>query len=201
MFAAWSTAACGTVTASERTVHLTRGGKSLCPYGRRPGPGDRYLDHKEYESERLQHSFCYPCMDKRKKLIRIPRADKLRRTEVANRFMEIIASHGRRFFYHGGGVTRFYVDDRGRVWLVDSYTRKHIYTHYEGRWKGFTNGGTLKSLCEALRDYILGRDEFPMRALGPWPEWVCGGDLWGYGDEAMKKVRDETLSLLSSSAA
>jgi hypothetical protein len=19
--------------------------------------------------------------------------------------------------------------------------------------------------------------------FGPWPEWICGGDLWGYGAE------------------
>lgn len=70
-------------------------------------------------------------------------------------------------------------------------------THYEGHWKWFTNGGTLKRLCEALRDYILGRAEFPTNHLGPWPEMLCGGDLWGYVDD-MQKVRDETLSLLSS---
>lgn len=152
---------------TERIVHLTRGGKSLCLYGRRPGQGSRYLDHKEYEAEKLHNSFCCACLERRKKLIRIPRHEKLRRAKVANRFLEIVANHGRRFFYYDGNVSCFYICARGRVWFVDRCSRKHIYTHYEGHWKGFTNGGTLKSLCEALRDYILGRGEFPTNRLGP----------------------------------
>jgi len=26
-------------------------------------------------------------------------------------------------------------------------------------------------------------------SFGPWPDYICGGDLWGYGPEAMEELR------------
>lgn len=109
------------------------------------------------------------------------RADKLDRLEKVNALLAVIAGCGRRFFHHKGRISRMRVDDRGRVWFWDSYSQKEIYTHCEtGRWRGFTNGGTLRSLVCGLRDYIASGDASGVH-LGPWPDTFCDGDLWGYG--------------------
>lgn len=115
------------------------------------------------------------------------RTAKEQRVETANAFLRIISEHGRRFFKHEGRVSRFEIGRGGHVFLVDKYTQRRVYTHYY-RWRGFTDGGTLQSLCKALAEFIAGRADLPLSHLGPWPDWVCGGDLWGYGDD-MAEVR------------
>lgn len=80
------------------------------------------------------------------------------------------------------------------MWFLDDYTRKRIYTHYKGRWRGFTHGGTIKQLIESLRDYITRGELLPAGIFGPWPDWYCGGDLWGY-DSAMETVRTKAMLL------
>lgn len=118
-----------------------------------------------------------------------------RRVGIANKFLVAISSHGRRFFEHEGRVSHFKLDMRGRIWFVDKYSEHCIYTHQPGYWgRHFSDGGTLQELCIHLREYIMGREELPMRALGPWRKDLCGGDLWGYGD-AMQAVRDECGAL------
>lgn len=115
------------------------------------------------------------------------KAVKKERAEKANQFLEAIAGCGRKFFAHNGRVSRFEVDDRGRVWYIDGGSQRRIYTHYKYQWRGFTEGGTLFDLVKKLRDYIR-TGELPRLHLGPYPEWVCGGDPWAYGDD-MQKVR------------
>ena len=122
------------------------------------------------------------------------------RLNVANQAIEIIASHGRKFFsLHADGrtegperVSRFELRDGGRLWFIDKYTQKAIYVAYRrGRWSGFSEGGTLRDLVCAMADWITGkRKDFPSKAFGPWPDYVCGGDLWGYGPD-MAKVREQ----------
>lgn len=135
------------------------------------------------------------------------------RLVMANGVIAIIATHGRRFFSENGDrmpristprLSRFDFID-GRLWFTDKYTGKRIFVHYEptvrcGRWRGFSQGGTLQSLVKLLRDYILNGDEGFVGALGPWPEWMCGGDLWGYGED-MEKVRGEVQRLLRKADA
>ncbi len=118
------------------------------------------------------------------------------RVEIANDFLRIISQHGRRFFHFQGRVSRFELDERRRVWFIDSYRQSRIYTHREGSWgRKFHNGGTLLSLCKALRDFIMDRGSLPLRHLGPWPQTLCEGDLWGYGDE-MATVREQCSALI-----
>ena len=116
------------------------------------------------------------------------------RTKIANEMLNAIASCGRRFFAHDGRVSRFELDERGRIWFVDKYTQKRIYTHYRYEWLGFSDGGTLRSLVLRLRDFIATGARLPMSTFGPWPEWVCGGDLWGYGED-MEAVREAARRL------
>lgn len=128
------------------------------------------------------------------------------RAAEANRVVEAISNHGRRFFYCGPGsdpseggarakkcpegrVARFEVDERGAIWFRDDYSWERIYVAYEGRWKRFSHGGTLKSLVQALRDYIRTGEPIAPGWFGPWDEWIARGDLWGYGVEEMERLR------------
>lgn len=121
------------------------------------------------------------------------------RVRVANAFIEVISNRGRHFFRYIDRETatsrgsRFELDAHGRIWFVDAYRGARIYTHHPGRWRGFTNGGTMRRLVEKLRDYIR-TGEKPRLALGPWPDWYADGDPWGYG-EAMIEVREAARDL------
>lgn len=127
-------------------------------------------------------------------------ATKKERAEQASRFLTAIASCGRKFFAHNGRVSRFEVDDRGRIWFVDSYRERRIYTHYEGHWRGFSEGGTLRSLVCMLRDYIRTGEQQRIH-LGPWPDWICNGDLWGYGaDMAIVRTAAEACGVVPPNA-
>ncbi len=116
-----------------------------------------------------------------------------KRVVEANRVIDAVSRHGRRFFWceQKQSISRFEIDRRSRIWLVDKWTGRRIYVAYEGRWKGFSDGGTLKSLIEALRDYISTGEPINPRYFGPWPQHYCDGDLWGYGLEAMEALRVE----------
>lgn len=118
------------------------------------------------------------------------------RAAKANILLEAIAGSGRQFFKHNGRVSRFEVDARGRVWFIDKYREARLYCH--GRhaltsWR-FSEGGTLRSLCLALVGYI--QTGKPLGGqFGPWPEWICDGDPWGYGVLNMESLRDEARAL------
>lgn len=116
---------------------------------------------------------------------------KIERANKANELLLTIAARGRGFFGHvkQHGVSKFIVDYRGRIWFFDSYTGQQIYLHYKYWGKGFSEGGTLKSLVNALMKFICDGEPVPNSHFGPWPDWVCNGDLWGYGDD-MQAVRE-----------
>ena len=118
---------------------------------------------------------------------------KQERAAQANRFLETVAGCGRKFFAHNGRVSRLEVDERGHVWFVDAYRPARIYTQCKwSKWRGFSEGGTLRALVLKLCDYIRTGESQPL-GLGPWPEWICSGDLWGYGD-AMEQVRAAAMA-------
>lgn len=128
---------------------------------------------------------------------------------VANKAIEIIASHGRKFFSLQADKPRAaenriskFLFVNGRLWFEDKYTGRRIYVAWRrGRWRGFSEGGTLRALIESMADWIIGkRPEFPLSKLGPFPEWVCGGDLWGYGED-MDIVRQEISRLAVAEGA
>lgn len=132
---------------------------------------------------------------------------KQERLEQANRAIEIIASHGRRFFslcaegrnVQPNRISHFELRNN-RLWFIDKWTQKPIYVAYRrGQWRGFSEGGTLRSLIEQMADWIIGkRRAFPMTHLGPWPKCLNDGDLWGYGEE-MNTVRYQVDLLLRNS--
>ena len=124
---------------------------------------------------------------------------KIDRVVHANQLIQAIAAHGRRFFYckSKDRYARMEIDARGRVWFVDDYSEKRVFTHQASyrRWAGFTHGGTLRALVEDMRDYIMKGTPVPrwkiaIRQLGK-PEQ----DVWGYGFEAAEAVRAAAFAL------
>ena len=129
----------------------------------------------------------------------------LARLTQVNAIIRVIGSHGRHFLSENSDHSTlvdnpffsfFRVDDRREVWFVDRYSRKDILVRHDD-WPGWSDGGTLRDLVKHFADYISGAaKEINMRLFGPWPEWICQGDLWGYGLEEMQKVRDEITEIL-----
>lgn len=106
-----------------------------------------------------------------------------KRLEIANKMIKIISDHGRRFFYSPKNkCIAYFKIKNGRIYFVDEYSLKEIYLHYKCWHKGFTNGGTLRCLIENLKEYIIGRKEFPLYQV------EFGGEYWGYSDEEMNIV-------------
>lgn len=137
------------------------------------------------------------------------KVDRKQRVIVANQAIEVIASYGRKFFSLAAEgrqvaenrISRFELHDDGRLWFVDKYSQRPTYVAYRrGGWRHFSEGGTLRSLVCDMADWINGKGEFPVNRLGPWPEWICGGDLWGYGAE-METVRTKIKELMGVSDA
>jgi hypothetical protein len=125
-------------------------------------------------------------------------AQKHQRVEQVNQVIRIIADHGRRFFYNAGNQTyaSMHIDKFGKIWFVDDYTQKAILTQktaWGGRWKGFSNGGTLRALVEAFRDYIRDGIPLPLGFLGP--ERFNDSNVWGYDEQGMKAVREQAGAL------
>lgn len=124
------------------------------------------------------------------------------RIAKANQLIEFIGQHGRRFFYYKKEGRYSYFkhvisNSQMRIYYVDKYTNADLpLTHTNSkRWNiRFSDGGTLKRLIIDLADYIRTGKFLPSHSLGPWPEWVCDGDLWGYGED-MAKVRAEAERL------
>lgn len=132
-------------------------------------------------------SGCPPLVDEPKR----PASSKSKPERVAlvNALLVEIGACGRRFFARSDRQARFELDPKGRIWFVDDYSNRPIYTHHtRDSWRGFSHGGTLRDLVIALRDFI--RTGQPIVGhFGPWPQSTCGGDLWGYGED-MQRVRD-----------
>ena len=128
--------------------------------------------------------------------------NKQERLEAANEFIKVIASCGRNFLSSNSDIRNkeakpfvsfMEIDKRGRVWFTDYYTKKRIYTHYDGRWRGFTSGGTLKMIVESMRDFITKGST--MRAGYFQPEMDNGfGNPWGYGEDILI-VKDAAIKL------
>lgn len=121
------------------------------------------------------------------------------RAREVNQVVRIISNHGRRFFYHAdsGRVGCMEVDSRGKVWWLDEYSCKRIYTHnsgFGGKWKGFTHGGTMRSLVECFRNYVCTGQPLNPDLLGLERTWG-EGNIWGYDPESMEQVRYDAGAL------
>lgn len=114
------------------------------------------------------------------------------RIDDANYFLFQVSLFGRRFFYseRHNRVARFEQTIDGKLWFRDDHTGKLCYTAYKYRWKNFSHGGTMRRLVDDLVLWIRLGVPIPAGHLGPWPDHLCEGDLWGYGYEAMRDLRN-----------
>ncbi|UVM48597.1 hypothetical protein LOY38_19710 [Pseudomonas sp. B21-015] len=124
---------------------------------------------------------------------------KMRRAEHVNQAIRIIGDHGRRFFFSqaSGRYASMVVDQRGKIWFVDDYSGKRIFTHetaWGGRWRGFSHGGTLRRMVEEFRDYIRTGDPLSPFYLGPERSFD-ESNIWGYDAEGMRAVREQAGAL------
>lgn len=116
--------------------------------------------------------------------------ERRKRVKIANDFINVIGLCGRNFFTYKGSISKLEVDDRGRIWYIDRYSLSKIYLHYP-YWKAnrkISVGGTLTDLIGGLKDFVFDGSQINPPFFGPWPDWMCSGDLWGYEDD-MEIVR------------
>lgn len=117
------------------------------------------------------------------------------RIEHANKLIKIISEHGRRFFYcKSTDRTAHFSMINGRVYLNDDHTGKAIHVRQDVPWKGFSHGGTLKALIEAIAHYIRTGNRLGIGWIGP-ERTFTDGNIWGYPKEAIESVRMLALGL------
>lgn len=118
------------------------------------------------------------------------------RLRKANRLLGAIATCGRHFFSNPSSysISQLELDGRNLLWFRDAYTNKRIYTAYKGRWRHFSQGGTMRDLVLALCRFVRTGQKLHPRTFGPWPQEICDGDLWGYGKD-MEVVRRSAREL------
>lgn len=119
---------------------------------------------------------------------------KQERLKAANEFIKIISECGRKFFQHQGFVSTLELSKNGRVYFIDYYTKKRIYTHKRGAWNGFTSGGTLKCLIENLRDFICKGDLLMAYYFNYDNPRKTFSNPWGYGEDILI-VKEAALKL------
>ncbi|AQS40229.1 hypothetical protein Sps_05160 [Shewanella psychrophila] len=117
------------------------------------------------------------------------------RVKHANTLIKVISEHGRKFFNTKDVTATIELDKNGKVWFVDDYSQRRIYTHYSGRWSGFSHGGTLRGLIESMRKYITKGHQIPLDWIAPTRRNPANGDIWGYGIEAASAVRTAVAKL------
>ena len=123
---------------------------------------------------------------------------KQQRTEQVNQVIRIIGNHGRHFFLNqkANRYACMEVDQRGKIWFIDDFSSRRIFIHktnWGGRWRGFSHGGTLRSLIERFRDYIRTGEPLHPGYLGPERFDDC--NIWGYDIEGMRAVREQAGAL------
>lgn len=110
------------------------------------------------------------------------------RVAMANRFIGVIGSYGRKFLEKDGRFDVLYLNDRGHIYYNQAWNDAHIFVGRlppHGRWRGFTHGGTLMSLVKMLVQFVRTGKKLH-------PHYFS--DHWGYGDD-MPKVINEGKAL------
>lgn len=124
---------------------------------------------------------------------------KQERLDECNFLIEQISKHGRKFFNYQkqkGRTSKLELGFQERVYFIDGYTGKRIYTHRRYcRWNGFTEGGTLKSLVEAMRNYITFGDKIRFSSICAPDFYGDGGNVWGYENSEADKLRESVKHL------
>ncbi len=121
------------------------------------------------------------------------RKARIERLAHANALIKAISDYGRRFFWNEKGqrVARLEMDSRGRLWWIDDYKGSRVSVEkiggYEHAWRGFSHGGTLRSLAQKMRDYIKTGERIHLAYIAQ--------DCWGYSAEATLATKDDAKLL------
>lgn len=121
------------------------------------------------------------------------RIDRVRHT---NELIKAISDHGRRFFWNERDkrVAKLELDQRGKVWWVDDYRGARVCIEKmcgqeREHWRGFSHGGTLRSLVQLMREYIKTGERIHIGRI--CQKRLSDEDIWGYGEEAANAtIRD-----------
>jgi len=60
--------------------------------------------------------------------------NKEERLKLANEFIVVIASCGRKFFEHNGIISTLELSKGGRVYLIDCHTKERFNIHAQRTW-------------------------------------------------------------------
>lgn len=126
---------------------------------------------------------------------RLPEPIEHDRVNHANELIQLIANHGRKFFRQGKTIAHMEIDKQGKVWFVDDFSRCRVYTHYRGDWRGFSHGGTMRSLIINLRKYITKGQTLNPLILAPNCFHKDGSNIWGYEPSEAEKLRQAAWKL------
>lgn len=125
--------------------------------------------------------------------------EKAERVKHANAVIRAIGSYGKKFFFsEKNGFSGFGVDEEN-VWFTDCHCREPFVPRVGQEWKAFTQGVTCREIVILLTDYIhfgkpVAREIFfRSRCRKDDTGQYVIGDPWGYGVEAMEKVRTEVF--------
>ena len=146
----------------------------------------------------IQRSNFYDGKSKRAKYAGRKKTERQERVENVNALIKFIGDRGRFFFrktfpFEEHTYCRFLLKEN-RLWLQPEIGG-NIYTGYKYWDKKLPHGGTLKQILRAFKDYIMTKKKVPNNIFGPFPDWLCGGDPWGYGIETMEEIKNEAIKL------
>ncbi|WP_067097829.1 hypothetical protein [Marinomonas atlantica] len=118
------------------------------------------------------------------------------RVNHANRLIKLIATHGRKFLSHENKIAHMELGKGGKVFYVDAYTRRRVYTNREHiQWSGLSEGGTMQSLISHLKRYILDGTPIDKRLIAPKCFREDGSNIWGYDPVEADKLREQAFKL------
>lgn len=121
------------------------------------------------------------------------RIARLERVMHANALIKVISDHGRRFFWSESGqrLASIEMDARGKLWWIDDYRGSRVcmerFGRYEHNWRGFSHGGTLKQLAQAMRNYIKTGETISIGYIA--------ASYWGYSDQAAADCKANAAAL------
>lgn len=120
-------------------------------------------------------------------------SDKRSRLAEANALVAAISKRGRRFFYNKENqrIAHFELGSGDHIFFIDDYSSKRIYVADNGRWRGFSHGGTLRDLVKAIASYIRTGNKLSIDWIGP--ERFDSSNIWGYEESAMTATRSDAL--------
>lgn len=122
----------------------------------------------------------------------MPTEKQYERLHRVNELIKTISSLDRRFFYckSKDRIASFEFSDKGKLFFIDDYTGERVYpyrkVHY-GRARGFSHGGTLWSIVNWFREFIITGEKLN--------HMIDFEETWAYSYESTMKIREKAVDL------